>query len=60
MRIFDSQEAFLPRELDEHLELDLTQLDSAETGRELNKMDMLHLALLGLVLPAALLVWGWM
>ncbi|WP_155838692.1 hypothetical protein [Arthrobacter castelli] len=50
----------MPRELDEHLELDLTQLDSAETGRELNKMDMLHLALLGLVLPAALLVWGWM
>lgn len=39
---------------------DPSELDSATLGRELNRADYALLGALGLVVPAILLVWGWL
>lgn len=38
---------------------DPQELDSAPEGKELTRGDYLVLGVLGLLLPAGLLVWGW-
>lgn len=40
--------------------LDPAALDGAEHGQEFHGVDYLVLAFLGLALPAALLLWGWL
>lgn len=46
--------------LDDHVQLDSTALDTMETGTELDRGGHLLLALLGLIIPVVLLVWGWL
>lgn len=45
---------------DETVRVDPAELDHAPVGEELSRADYAVLAALGLVLPAILLVWGWM
>ena len=44
--------------LDEEIEIDLASLDSAPTGDEYSRSDGVLLAILGIALPAVLLVLG--
>lgn len=39
---------------------DLAELDAAPTGADLNRRDYVLLFALGLLVPAILLVWGWL
>lgn len=39
---------------------DPVELDSAAVGQELNLADYAVLGVLGIVVPALLLVWGWL
>lgn len=45
-------------ELDERVDIDLSTLDEAETGREFNTWDFVCLGLLGVVVPVVLLTLG--
>lgn len=47
-------------DLDDHVRLDSTALDSMETGREFSAGDLVLLAVMGIVVPIVLLVWGWL
>lgn len=44
--------------LDEEIEIDLVSLDSAPTGEEYSRGDYVLLAILGIAVPAVLLVLG--
>lgn len=44
--------------LDEEIEIDLSTLDQAETGGEFSRIDYIILAVIGMIIPAALLVVG--
>lgn len=48
----------MTRELDDHVTLDLSTLDSAECGKEFSRTDLIFLGVLGIVVPAVLLAWG--
>lgn len=43
---------------DEEVEIDLSTLDQSETGGEFSRTDYVILAVIGVVIPAALLVVG--
>lgn len=43
---------------DEEIEIDLTTLDEVETGGEFTRVDYLTLGIIGIILPALLLVMG--
>lgn len=45
---------------DDTVVTDAAELDAAPTGKDFTTADYLVLAVLGLLLPAALLVWGWL
>lgn len=45
---------------DETVEVQARDLDASPTGRELHAADYALLAVMGLVIPAILLIWGWM
>jgi len=45
---------------DELVMLDSLALDSVDQGQEFHGSDYYMLALLGLILPVALLLWGWL
>lgn len=45
---------------DETVEVQARDLDTASTGRELEKADYVVLVVMGVIVPAILLLWGWM
>lgn len=45
---------------DETVEVPETDLDEAPTGQGLRTADYVLLVVIGVVLPVALLVWGWL
>lgn len=45
---------------DETVDVQASDLDEAPTGEEFRTADYLLLAVLGVVIPVALLIWGWL
>lgn len=45
---------------DENVRVRAEDLDSAPAGLELQRADYLLLVVLGVVIPVALLIWGWL
>ncbi|MGH3359115.1 MAG: hypothetical protein ACRDO7_09955 [Nocardioidaceae bacterium] len=45
---------------DETVQVQASDLDSAPVGQELRRADYLLLAVLGIAIPVALLIWGWL
>lgn len=45
---------------EETVEVQARDLDTAPTGRELATTDYVVLVVMGVIIPAVLLIWGWM